>query len=213
MTRTIRDSVVDALVALSGSDERVEELRNHFADERTAGRSASVFDVASLLPLVVRSCVRRAVLDLSYWPAGVALAWTMLMVFANSYPLGWDQVGVDEFNYTSEALRSMRIVDSAFLVGPLAAIPAGARMVKRFAMGKWSMAGVVAAMLSAVAATAILAISQPNRVTSFRPEEVNEVPALLVGSFLAVALLPVLYLVADSLARIWKLWAAPSAQI
>ena len=208
MGRTPIDWLADRLIAQSGPDERTEELRHHFDDEREAGRSVSLADVASLLPLVTRTLTVRAVRDLTWWIAGLPLVLLMIVILGINYAMhfnAWDIVGVDEYPHTPDALFWRSSVNVAFAVGVVAAIPAGRRLIGHLKSGNW-LAVMLPATLMGVG-TLSLALSRfapANQATNFDPEFVNDFSPISVGAFLFLSALPALFLAGDFL------WAAGS---
>lgn len=204
MTRTPIDWMADRLISRTGSDARTEELRNHFDDERTAGRGASLADVASLVPLVARTLAMRSVRDLTWWIAGLPFVFLMFIILGLNHSLhfsAWDMVGVGEYPHTPNALFWRSAVNVAAVVGVVAAIPAGRRLIGHLKSGSWFALAVPATLVGLGALSLLFAtfFAPESQATNFDPEFVNEFSPVSVGLFLALCAVPVLFLMGDCL--------------
>ena len=181
----------------TGDEGRAAEIRGHLDDAEAAGHPTHLRDVASVSSLVVR----RAARDLPWWLAGLPIPVLFAGILAMAYEThfhAWDVVGPDEFARTSTTVAWMRVIETAALIGVLAALVAGRRVVRQLRQGEL--------LGPAVFATAIIvAVNQIDlfvertawwRDGRLHAQHVNDISPHSIALFLGFALLPVAYLVA-----------------
>jgi len=182
------------LARWTGDDNRSAEVRSHLHEAEAAGHSVGLRDAASVATLVAR----RAARDLPWWLAGLPIPVLFAGIFAMTYEThfhAWDVVGRDEFVRTSSTVIWMRVIESAALVGVVAAIVAGRRVVQQLRQGS-----LLAPALFAT--TIIVAVNQIDlfvertawwRDGGLQAQHVNDVSPHSVALFVSFALLPVGY--------------------
>ena len=202
MKLSLRDRFADRLISQCGSEDRIAELRYHFAEERAVGRHARLGDLGSLLALATRSAARGAVRDIPYWIAGLPFFLIMFMglafVYSGNFP-GWDMVGTNEFAYTPQARFWRAFVDWSYAIGLIASVPAGRRLIEHGRNLGWSVVAVPALAVGLAVAGTQLGYLAPGTQGSFRPQSVNELWVPSIAIFLALAYVPVIFLLIDRL--------------
>lgn len=70
MKLSVRDRFVDDFIARCGPEDRVEELRHHFFDQRAAGRHAEASELVSLFVLFARTKLVSGLRDIPFGSLG-----------------------------------------------------------------------------------------------------------------------------------------------
>jgi len=185
------------LARWTGDEGRAAEIRGHLDDAEAAGHPTHLRDVASVSSLVVR----RAARDLPWWLAGLPIPVLFAGILAMTYEThfhAWDVVGTDEFARTASTVAWMRAIETAALIGVVAALVAGRRVVHQLRQGE-----LLGPTLFATAI--IVAVNQIDlfvertawwRDGGLQAQHVNDISPHSIALFLGFALLPVAYLVA-----------------
>lgn len=184
----------------AGDGARAAELRGHLHDLDESSAGISTRDVGSVAALAVNHQFERAIRDLPWWLAGLPFAFLLLIAFSFAYEthfFAWDMI--ERTPDTTEARIGKRVVDGLVLAGVLFGLLAGRRAVEHVRHGR-----ITPVLLLFVAI--IAAGSQLDLFTERTPDvrdggllerHINEVPYYSVGLFAAIALVPMLFVVAD----------------